>query len=131
MFLRQHDNCVGKDADDDGRHARQSVCDETHDAREPTVAEFRQINSASDAERQADDGSEREQNQRADNRIADAAAFADGLRRVNQKMEIDCRHAAICDVAENQHENRDGQKSAESRQARHDLVRQLATTVLS
>jgi hypothetical protein len=112
----------------EGTPVKVSVRKRTSPAKRP-CAELRQINSGGDAEGHADDAGHRQQNQRAENGIADAAAFADRLRRVDQKLEADRAQAPIGDVAENQREHDDGEEGAGGGQRRHHGVRRVAFRV--
>jgi hypothetical protein len=49
---------------------------------------------------------------RTDNRVADAAAFADRFRRVDQKLHIERRTALHRDIKKNNQQNRNDENGA-------------------
>src|SRR5438034_611251 len=131
MTHAQHDHRINKDSRDNRRNAGKRVNQKADHARKHAAAKFRKINSGSDPDRYAYDARERKQNGGTDNRVADAAAFADRAGSVKQKTKSKRANPAQRYVRKDHDQYSNREERAKRRQCRHHSANSSSRSISS
>src|SRR5215470_3718178 len=100
MLERKDSQGVGKNADDDRRHAVQQVRSITHDKSHGAAAEFREIDGTQESDGYADERGEQKQLPAAEDGVGHAAAgFPDRRRQLGKEVPVDRCSSANDEVA--------------------------------
>src|SRR5215510_9266653 len=100
---RQHNDRVRENPDDDRRNPVEHVGQEPRHPRQPPVTRLGEVEPAEDAERQTEDGGQREEDESADDRVGHATAdLTDGSGQMREEVYIHRRRALPEQKAEDQ-----------------------------
>src|SRR5699024_2073417 len=103
----------------DRRNARQRVDNKTNRAAKSSFADFGQVNADTDSEWQTNHRRQQQQHERTENRISDAATYADGPWHIRQKTNVERTDSLSRDVRQNDEQRADREQRAQRRQTRH------------
>src|SRR5258707_621556 len=123
MFERQHHQAVRKNADYDGGPAFQQVRRISHNRRHAFAAEFRQVDPAQEPDRHPHERRKQQNLAATHNRVGHAAArFSYRLRQFGEKIPVDGSAAIKHQVAEDEEENQNRDKSAHAGHRQHEVA---------
>src|ERR1700689_1744651 len=101
MFLGEHYDGVGHDADHDGRHAVENVCGEANDIAETIASEFREVDASAHAYGNSDNAGEREDERGADDGIGHSPArLAHRFWSLSEEGPVQRAHSAVDQIGE-------------------------------
>ena len=104
---RHHHHGIGKNSDDDGRYAVQQVRRVANHERHGLPAKLGQVDSAQQADGNADQRRQQQELARADDGIGHAAAgFTDRRGQLGEEIPVYILAAVVDEVAENEEERR-------------------------
>src|SRR6266403_1366997 len=135
MFLREHDQPVGHNADHDGGHTVQDIGDKAHDIAIAVSPVLGKKNARADPERDAEQTGDRKNDHRADDGVRHAAAgLAHRLRSLGQERKIDRADALINQIGKDgeeryQHDD-DGDRGRIGVRIRHVMSGMLCQAML-
>src|SRR5205823_4317975 len=109
-FDRKDCQPVREDSNHDRRHSVEHVGCEAHDRRKTLLAIFREVDAADASDRYGEQRGDRDEDERADDRVGHAAArLADGLRHLREERPVERRKALLDDVEQNHRERKQRQ----------------------
>src|SRR6266403_927687 len=123
MFLREHDQPVGHNADHDGGHTVQDIGDKAHNIAIAVSPVLGKKNARADPERDAEQTGDRKNDHRADDGIRHAAAgLTHRLRSLGQERKIDRADALINQIGKDGEERHQHDDDGERGNAGHRAV---------
>ena len=123
MLHRQDDDDIGDDADDDGRNAAQNIGKEPNRFAECIIPVFREIDPRHNPHRESEESSQADQNPCTGESVRHpAAGLPDGLRHLEEEVQIQRRKPLDEGVRKYQDQGCDGKEQAEQRKGIHHAI---------
>src|SRR5258708_6790941 len=117
MFEWKHNECIGKNSNDDGRDSVEKVRRVPHHESYGGVTEFRQMDAPEESDRNAQQRRKQQEFCAAHDRVRHTPAdFTDGYGKLGEEIPIDGRATAVDEVTEDEKKNRNGHRGANSGQ---------------